>query len=320
MAQSVALLDNLQAVTEDIDLQIHNICQQAAPGQIRRQEPASFYPLSGWIYLQKLRIMEWTALLGFELDVYLADEYAAMYLFLSHLTTSRYEHLTHIKLVLRARLQRLQRAGSVPEADEVQQSLDYLHVLSANALSASALSYTLGKIYALFNTIGVIATPQRSYSSDDLRYEVRMKPFLPVGTPELPTQTEIYDATHWPSETRVSSILDSIDEQVKQAKAALGIMKAANAQEGRFLGVEGVWKKNCQSLLLSTISAGVCAAGLRVAFRKASVEKIGDLGLKEQGDKGRSRAEALRESVKVESMELEKRYHAWWVVPRLIQK
>lgn len=37
------------------------------------------FPLSSWAYYHKLRQMEWIIQLGFELDIYQADELAGMY-------------------------------------------------------------------------------------------------------------------------------------------------------------------------------------------------------------------------------------------------
>ena len=36
-------------------------------------------PLSSWLYCYKLRQMAWIVQLGFELDIYLPDEMAGMY-------------------------------------------------------------------------------------------------------------------------------------------------------------------------------------------------------------------------------------------------
>ena len=152
--------------------------------------------------------------------------------------------------------------------------------------------------------------PDRPYSTDALRYEVRMKPFLPVGTPELPSNEDMHDSTHWELTADISSIFNDVDSQIKLAKIALGTMKNATPEEGKYKGVEAYWKKSCQSMLLSIISTGVFAAGLRAAMKKASVDKVGDLG---------QRADLLNKSVRVELPAVDKRYHVWWVVPKLVQ-
>lgn len=46
---------------------------------LNRLSPDALYPLSTWVYHQKLQVMEAIVQLGFELDIYLPDELAGMY-------------------------------------------------------------------------------------------------------------------------------------------------------------------------------------------------------------------------------------------------
>ena len=100
-AQSIAILDNMQAVAEEVDSDILAIASSGDPA-FSRPEPSQFYPISAWVFHHKLRVMEQTVQLGFELDIYLPDEFARMYSFLAHLAQTRSTHLepvsyTHLR-------------------------------------------------------------------------------------------------------------------------------------------------------------------------------------------------------------------------------
>ncbi|GAB7353021.1 hypothetical protein MBLNU459_g3577t2 [Dothideomycetes sp. NU459] len=77
-AQSIAILDSLQAEAEFIDADLHALTDSAPFRFAGGVESLHFYPLAAWVYFHKLRIMEWMLQLGFELDVYLPDELAGI--------------------------------------------------------------------------------------------------------------------------------------------------------------------------------------------------------------------------------------------------
>ncbi|KAJ4335971.1 N-alpha-acetyltransferase, non-catalitic subunit [Ascochyta clinopodiicola] len=69
----------------------------AAAAELNVTDQLLEFPLSTWVYHRKLWMIEKVILLGFEQDIYLPDEFAGMYLFLSLIATRRRELLTRIQ-------------------------------------------------------------------------------------------------------------------------------------------------------------------------------------------------------------------------------
>ena len=61
-------------------------------------EPIFAFPLSSWAYHHKLHQMEWIIQLGFELDVYQADELAGMYWYTFHWVFSRISSSSNVQV------------------------------------------------------------------------------------------------------------------------------------------------------------------------------------------------------------------------------
>ena len=72
------LLISQQAETLDIELREFTDERPIVDSKTPGGDIWSF-PLSSWAYYHKLRQMEWTVSLGFELDIYRVDELGGMY-------------------------------------------------------------------------------------------------------------------------------------------------------------------------------------------------------------------------------------------------
>lgn len=145
-AQSIAILDSLQAEAEYLDADLHAITNTAPFRFAGGIEPLQFFPLAAWVYFHKLRVMEWMLGLGFELDVYLPDELAGMYKLIEQISATRAEHLAHIDFFAKLRLQRLERSGKTPEAEECRRSRSFIKVLIAQARGTSSLAGALSSV------------------------------------------------------------------------------------------------------------------------------------------------------------------------------
>lgn len=144
-AQSIVIIDGLQAEAEIIDADIHNI-SKSATYKFAGSEPLQFYPLAAWVYFHKLRMMEWVVQLGFELEVYLPDELAGVYAFLDHLANTRSEHLQHIDFFLNLRQQRLSRSDQNELLIECKESRTLNKILVSQANATASLATALSRV------------------------------------------------------------------------------------------------------------------------------------------------------------------------------
>jgi hypothetical protein len=88
--------DSLQVECEEIDSELRELTQEE-PQKTPNGPPSYSFPLSSWVYLYKLRQMEWIILLGFELEVYQPHEYADMFWYLQIYVRTKIGHLERIR-------------------------------------------------------------------------------------------------------------------------------------------------------------------------------------------------------------------------------
>lgn len=187
------------------------------------------------------------------------------------------------------------------------------------------------QLYALLHYLKLLPVPERPFSAPALRYELRMKPFLLTVEPPTPPPFDEYrQRTHplgdydQPSSDELSKGLKAMsadaDDAVKMAKAEFAALKKLGAKAARCEAVEDAWKKvrlvpesaawetgqltsgatqNIASMLSSCVAAGIATSAVKAACS-------------ERG--GVSRPPPL----KIEMPEAGKRYHDWWVVPKVV--
>lgn len=257
-------------------------------------------PLSSWAYLYKLRLMEWIVQLGFELEVYQPDELAGMYWYLSYLARIRAGHVERIKAFAVRTLNKLRaRPASFTALQEAQvtQSLNYLRATLLDAAVTWELSDAMSNIYTLiYDRLNLLSPPPRPYSTDELRYEIRMRPFLPIELPELPTFQEFTESTKQKSKS-VSKLLDNAESAVSGAKRGYEVLTKFGEKEAFTAQCHGRWLQGTRNAFKSVIQAGLAVTTLKkVAEAREKGEEI---------------------DVKVEVPGPDKGYHEWWIVPKI---
>lgn len=275
------------------------------------------FSLSTWVYHKKLWMIEKVILLGFEQDIYLPDEFSGMYLFLSLIVTRRRELLTRIQTHHHTRHTQLIRSRNLRAANEIAQAAPHLDSLAAEATGTAALSLALARFYTIAAYCGLLPTPTRPFSSESLRYELRMKPFLAVQPSEVPpfddfkAHTQPYGPYAAPDagfaadlRNEKSALWEEVDGNVRTAKEAFAELKRLGAGAARCAGVEKAWGKEVQSLLASCVALGVAAAGVRDAVRKAG-----------EGEEVNVRALGVR--AEIPESGIKKRYAEGWVVVKI---
>jgi N-alpha-acetyltransferase 35, NatC auxiliary subunit len=266
-------------------------------------EPAYSLPLSSWAYLYKLRLMEWIVQLGFELETYQPDELAGMYWYLSFLSKTRAQHAERIKAFTLSRLNELRANNHLTPTMEAQftRSLAHIRVTILDAAVTWELADALSCLYTCLGRLDLIRPPPRPYSSDELRYDIRMKPFAPISLPELPSYESFQRATDQ-LESPTAVLLDYALRAVSGARKGYEVLSKFSEKEAFTVGAHERWIKGTKSCLRSVIAASIAISSVR--------KVVGS------GEGGRDEGEKLV----VEVPRAEGCYHNWWVVPKISER
>ncbi|KAK4122570.1 hypothetical protein N657DRAFT_598153 [Parathielavia appendiculata] len=263
--------------------------------------PSHSLPLSSWAYHYKLRLMEWTVQLGFELEIYQPDELAGMYWYLSYLSRTRAQHLERIKFFSAHRLE------TTTATSQQTRSKAYLHLATLEATTTHHLATALSALYTVLARLDLIPRPPRPYGTDALRYQVRMKPFASIGLPELPSFESFTTAVLKPN-VSTPALLESAAKAAAAARVGLEVLSKmgegeAFATGGRGGGGTGFerWVGGARAWMRACIAVGVAVESVKRALVANADEKAGMGGL----------------TMSVEVPRPENGYHEWWIVPRV---
>ncbi|KAJ0164828.1 N-alpha-acetyltransferase 35, NatC auxiliary subunit [Colletotrichum tanaceti] len=291
--------ENLQFDAEDIDQIIQHqineqpLVYQSASGPVETWS----LPLSSWAYLYKVKQMEWIVQLGFELEVYQPDELGGMYWYLNYLAKNRLQHIERIKsFVVRSINHARSSRQSLTPAAEAQygKSLAFLRLALLDAAVTEGVSDALCCLYTVLQRLGLVKPPPRPYSTDELRYELRMKPFAVIGLPSLPTFEEFTIGTQQ-TECPSADLLELADRAIAGAKKGFEVMSKLPEAEAFSVGSHDRWAPSVKNGLKSCIATGLAVSVVRKALDKS--REGGDLKLK------------------AEVPTPDKSYHEWWIVP-----
>lgn len=302
--------DVLQSDASLVDTDMQN-----AATELAMSDQVLEFSLSTWAYAKKLWTIEKILLLGFEQEIYLADEFPGMYLFLSLIATRRKELLRRIEAHYLTRSSQLLAVRNLRGAQEVEDAVPYLDSLLAEAEGIASLSLALARFYIILLYLGALPIPKRPFSTEELRYELRMKPFLSLQPPEVPPfedfkeHTQPYGPYDAPNDTFRTGLKDAqfemwteIDNNIRGAKEAFAELKKLGARAAKAHGVEKAWAKDVQSALASCVALGVAVAGVKDAVMKRTSEEEG-LGVK----------------IEVPESGAGKRYAEGWVVVKVLE-
>ncbi|KAH7058945.1 Mak10 subunit, NatC N-terminal acetyltransferase-domain-containing protein [Macrophomina phaseolina] len=298
LCHNLVAFNNLESDIQVLDQELHQVTDDILP-----------YPFASWTYHMKLRQMEWIVQLGFEQEIYLPDERAGMYWWLSSISASRVDLLERIVTFISQRYAHFVQAAQDGDATELLETQRHVESMLHETKGSSSLAEALCSLYTLFHYLNAVPTPSRPFGQASLRYELRMKPFLTVDTPRLPPFEEFdkdlhpfgpYDAPDRPLQEIVFRLSHDVENMVKEAKTEFAALKKLGAKAAKSEGVKEAWEKNVQNVLLSCISAGLAGATLA---KFASDEKLPEI--------------VRAKGVRMAEPEQGKKYHDWWIVPRV---
>jgi len=302
LCHTIADWDILQLDAEELDMQLREFTKET-PVRDREisDEPIYSFSLSSWAYFYKLRQMEWIVQMGFELEVYQPDELATMYYYLQYLAKTRSRHLERIKGFNFRGFNAIRNKKTAGDAshEEYTKALTFVNFSTMEAAATYGLADSLSCLFTVLDRLSLIKPPPRPYSSDQMRYELRLKPFLLIGLPELIPFTDLTNAVSQPSESTLS-LLKYAAEAAMAAKRGFEVLSKLSAQEAFCQGSHDSWIKNVKDCLKACIFTGISIATVKKAVE--GMDKNGSKELK----------------IRVEIPKTGKGYHDWWVVPKII--
>ncbi|KAM5355646.1 hypothetical protein ACJ41O_002292 [Fusarium nematophilum] len=296
--------ENLQVDAEEIDQIIQVKVKERPMKQSAGMggNPVETYslPLSSWTYLYKMRQMEWIVQLGFELEVYQPDELAGMYWYLNYLAKWRVQHTERIKTFIIRRVEESRGPGQTPNPAvdrQLERSLAFVRLMLLDAAVTWELSDALSCLFTVLTRLKLVKVPPRPYSNDELRYDLRMRPFAPIGLPTLPGFQEFTQGTTQP-DVSTPEILEYAERALMGAKKGFEVLSKLTPEDAFSVGSHDRWVTSKKNALKSCIAAGIAISAVQKALKRQ--EDSGDM------------------KVKAEVPTPDKCYHDWWVVPRII--
>ncbi|KZF20686.1 putative amino-acid N-acetyltransferase subunit Mak10 [Xylona heveae TC161] len=303
LCHSIIEFDNLQLEVEELDVEFQKLTKEE-PILDRKVSSEAIYsfPLSSWVYYQKLLQMQWVVQLGFELEVYHADELAGMYWYLQSLASTRLHHLTRIRGFVARSMAKIQRPTS-QEEEAFAKTLTFLKLSMLEAMATLSFAEGLSSLYTALSRLSTLPGPgSRPYSTPALRYELRMKPFLPLSLPNVPPYEEFTESVtrhHIPT----TRLLNEASAAIGHARRDFEQLARMDADEaGLFCrAIEPEWRAGVKDALKACISASLATV---------TAAKTIDVS-------GKSQPQSSNISVQIPDVDTPGRYHDWWVVPKV---
>lgn len=339
--------DSLQFDAENADLELREFTNEEP---IRDEEETMWsFPLSSWVYYHKLQQLEWIVQMGFELAVYKVDELGGMYWYLQHLAQTRQQHLERIRTFTNARIARIP-TPTREQLAALRRSLNFLDFATLHAYATQSFASGLSSLYACLAHLNLLPGPHSSspYGTPQLRYALRMRPFLAISLPEVPTYDQfLANVSMRPPDPNASSakiaaqamsMLNVAERAFKSARKDWEAISRTSAEKancqgsggggsgsGGDGGCESWWRDGVKDVLRSTIMGGIAVATTKKALNAATdveemrervnvrVPPVGGGGGEGDGEsEGEARTGKTKGNAKI--------YHAWWIIPEVSAK
>ncbi|KAL8912645.1 MAG: hypothetical protein Q9171_002370 [Xanthocarpia ochracea] len=299
----------LEAENLDVELRKYTGEKPLTEGGPADTEIWSF-PLSSWAYYYKLRQMEWIVQLGFELGIYQNDELSPMYWHLSHVAGAKIQHLERIQTFVSRRSEQSMK-WSAKRRQDFNRCFSFLEVTLTEASATQWLAISLSKLYTALSPFALLpARPQRlPYSTPELRHELRMRPFMQLSIPKVPSYAESTAATSITFGIertgggcsvggQAYSILDIAEEAAKVARKEWEAFGKLDAEAARCINCEEWWRTSVKDVIRACIICSIAIATMKKGVQKAKGNTLKDFLQAEMPGNGQS-------------------YHDFWVVPKL---
>lgn len=312
--------DNIQADAEEIDGYIQTLTDEkplsygSSGDADDGSELAYAYPLSSWVYHYKLLQLRLLIQMGFELEIYAPFEYVDMYWYLSHISGLHLSHLERMSFfVSQSHVSGNQQKMAQKDADEskaaAQKALTNLYTHFTHAKAIDTLASALQRIYVVIarHDPKFRSSEDETYSSDELRYELRARPFAQLSVPEPLAYSEM----------KAASSLETLEDKEALHQAGRLGMTARKAWEEVLRGgpwsdggvkkaeaevLEKEWVRNIRGCMKACIAAGIAVTSLLKVVERNNGPVWENV------------------DVEVPSLGNGARFHDWWAVPKIVVK
>ncbi|KAK6341037.1 hypothetical protein TWF696_009347 [Orbilia brochopaga] len=290
--------DSMQIECEEIDGELQQLIKEEP---VLHNDNISYaFSLSSWVYYYKLKQMEWIIFLGFELDVYLPHEFAGMYWYLQYFLRTRLQHLERIRHFIHpgvapdSPLAATRTPEAVASAQTIANAQATVNFTLLEAAALQELCSAMIYLYTALARLDLVKTPPQPYSTDSLRYELRMKPFLTIGCPDVIPFNDFKDLVENP-EIQTLELLDLASENTKEGRKNFDLLSKMTAASSHAVLCEEGYRLNLREYLRSCIGAGVAIVMLSKAIKTDTLADV---------------------EVEIDQSS----YHPWFPVPRISSK
>ncbi|EPS43025.1 hypothetical protein H072_2993 [Dactylellina haptotyla CBS 200.50] len=150
------------------------------------------------------------------------------------------------------------------------------------------------ELYTALGRLGLVRIPPQPYSTDALRYELRMKPFLTIGCPDVIPFDDFKSLVDNP-EIDTLEMLEMATENTKEGRKNFDLLSKMSAASSHAILCEEGYRLNLREYLRSCIGAGVAIVVLTKAIKTNTLVDV-----EVEIDQGS--------------------YHPWFPVPRIASK
>lgn len=238
-----------------------------------------------------------------------------MYWYLSHICSTHLGHVDRIRTFTVAARKRDLLASGNRGADALQKSVAfqksfrYLERLTTHLVAVDAFAIALHALYVLLARHNVLpsASGADAYSTDKLRYELRMKPFMPISLPELVPFEEYQREATLEGDTD-ATVLERASKAITEARKAW----EATLGHGAFtedpsalskqptIAIEEDWQRDVKDTMRACIGASIAVETVKKALAAAA-----------------GNTQPLNIHVSIPEPGSKTQWHDWWVVPQI---
>nr|POF11455.1 n-alpha-acetyltransferase 35, natc auxiliary subunit [Quercus suber] len=209
--QAIPIWDRIESEAMRADQAVREV-MISGRGSKDTRELADLRPLSIWAKHHKLQLMSKTVQLGFETDIYLPDELCEMYHLLYTFENTLFQQSEQLDTVLLNRMRTLTNTRNTRYITETLTSQDWIRGMKLRQSIACSMAHALSCLYSVLD----LGPPKRSYATDQLLYEARMKPFLNITNDSVSNFKRVAPASNSFHDTA-----EAIDADVRNAKVLL---------------------------------------------------------------------------------------------------
>ncbi|KZZ87759.1 Mak10 subunit, NatC N(alpha)-terminal acetyltransferase [Ascosphaera apis ARSEF 7405] len=342
MTHTVVDWDVIQSEAEEIDTQLQQLTKEpgislypSAPGGIGGQLTYSF-PLSSWVYHHKLRLMRQITQMGLELEVYAVEELAGVYYHLSQLCASHLTHIDRIRVCVMHQQRKWQNAHKSRSSNnevekrastEFSRTLTRLDRFSMELIAVDAFAIAMHALYVILDRFGLLeplkSVPRarkttgtkRQYSNAALKYELRMKPFLPITIPEvMPFDAFMRGSTMEgdSNESILARATCAISEAKRGLEKYIGHGMSLDGEDNTSSAIYKDWVADSKDSLRACIGASLAINQINKAVDQAAKRTSSS-----QTTKDLRQETSLPLQVAIPSVDDKARWHPWWAIPQI---